>query len=49
MFGGIPENGFRIPYAPHHLLPAGVETASSEPRPPSPSLVAQRAIREQQV
>ncbi|KAH9615908.1 hypothetical protein KSS87_009901 [Heliosperma pusillum] len=47
MFGGIPENGYPLPYASHQLRP-GVETAWSAPRPPSPSVVAQRAIREQQ-
>ncbi|XP_074264838.1 plant UBX domain-containing protein 8-like [Silene latifolia] len=47
MFGGIPENGYPLPYTSHQLRP-GVETAWSAPRPPSPSVVAQRAIREQQ-
>ncbi|KAK9668201.1 hypothetical protein RND81_13G040900 [Saponaria officinalis] len=48
MFGGIPENGYHVPYAPRQVLHPGVESAWSAPRPPSPSLVAQRAIREQQ-
>ncbi|KAJ8449305.1 hypothetical protein Cgig2_002437 [Carnegiea gigantea] len=48
MFGGIPENGYRAPYAPHQLMRSRLDTAWGSPRPPSPSLVAQRAIREQQ-
>lgn len=51
MFGGIPEGGYRIPtipYAPHQSMQPGVDTTWGAPRPPSPSLVAQRAIREQQ-
>ncbi|KAL9242842.1 hypothetical protein vseg_016801 [Gypsophila vaccaria] len=48
MFGGIPENGYHIPYAPRPVMHPGVESVWSAPRPPSPSLVAQRAIREQQ-
>ncbi|KAL9246755.1 hypothetical protein vseg_020250 [Gypsophila vaccaria] len=48
MFGGIPESGYRVPYAPHQLMHRGVDAAWNAPRPPSPNLVAQRAIREQQ-
>ncbi|XP_021735909.1 plant UBX domain-containing protein 8-like [Chenopodium quinoa] len=48
MFGGIPEGGFRAPYAPNHLMHPGFGTSWRMPRPPSPGLVAQRAIREQQ-
>ncbi|XP_010540613.1 PREDICTED: plant UBX domain-containing protein 8 isoform X2 [Tarenaya hassleriana] len=40
MFGGIPESGYSFPYASRqHMM---------TPRPPSPSLTAQRMIREQQ-
>lgn len=55
MFGGIPEGtGFRIPFAPHHLMQNGQNRnedpyAWRMPRPPSPSLAAQRLLREQQV
>ncbi|KAK9716514.1 hypothetical protein RND81_06G238500 [Saponaria officinalis] len=48
MFGGVPERGYRIPYAPHQMMRPRVGPAWTAPRPPSPSLVAQRAIREQQ-
>ncbi|XP_021863198.1 plant UBX domain-containing protein 8 [Spinacia oleracea] len=48
MFGGIPESGFRVPYAPHQMMHAGFDTQWRMPRSPSPGLVAQRAIREQQ-
>lgn len=48
MFGGIPESGYRAPYAPHQFMRSRLDTAWGSPRPPSPSLVAQRAIREQQ-
>ncbi|KAL2902338.1 Plant UBX domain-containing protein 8 [Bienertia sinuspersici] len=48
MFGGIPESGYRVPYAPHQLMHPGVDSTWRMPRPPSPGLVAQRAIREQQ-
>ncbi|KAL1201637.1 Plant UBX domain-containing protein 13 [Cardamine amara subsp. amara] len=39
MFGGIPDTEYRFPYAPH---------LQRMQRPPSPSLTAQRLIREQQ-
>ena len=55
MFGGIPEaSGYRLPYAPHHMMQNGLNR-SMDPytqrvlRPPSPSLTAQRLLREQQV
>lgn len=48
MFGGIPERGYRVPYAPPQLMHPGFDTTWRMPRPPSPGLVAQRAIREQQ-
>ncbi|OMO79429.1 hypothetical protein CCACVL1_13680 [Corchorus capsularis] len=50
MFGGIPESGYRFPYAPHHFMrPEGPAPYPwRAPRPPSPSLAAQRLIREQQ-
>lgn len=48
MFGGVPESGYRAPYAPHPMIHPGLDTAWRMPRPPSPGLVAQRAIREQQ-
>lgn len=55
MFGGIPEGaGYHLPYAPHHLSQNGLGVPVGPyprhtPRPPSPSLTAQRLIREQQV
>lgn len=49
MFGGVPESGYRAPYTPHPMIHPGLDTAWRMPRPPSPGLVAQRAIREQQV
>ncbi|WCJ26179.1 Plant UBX domain-containing protein 8 [Euphorbia peplus] len=51
MFGGIPEGptGYRFPYAPHQFMqPEGGSYPRPAPRPPSPSLQAQRMIREQQ-
>ncbi|PIN01741.1 putative regulator of the ubiquitin pathway (contains UAS and UBX domains) [Handroanthus impetiginosus] len=53
MFGGIPEgSGYQFPYGPHHLqngLDRAVDPYPSRiPRPPSPSLTAQRLLREQQ-
>ncbi|XP_050377305.1 plant UBX domain-containing protein 8 [Argentina anserina] len=49
MFGGIPEgSGYRIPYAPHQFMRPAVSYPLPVPRPPSPSLTAQRMIREQQ-
>lgn len=50
MFGGIPEgSGYHFPYAPHQLMHGGGLYPRQAPRPPSPSLEAQRLIREQQV
>lgn len=55
MFGGIPEeSGYHFPYAPHQLMQNGSDRFPDPyprrmPRPPSPSLTAQRLIREQQV
>lgn len=59
MFGGVPEGaGNRIPYSRNHYMRNGFErtggpytrsAAQSTIRPPSPSLTAQRLIREQQV
>lgn len=50
MFGGIPEgSGYRIPYAPHQFMRAESPYSMPVPRSPSPSLTAQRQIREQQV
>ncbi|KAL3647205.1 hypothetical protein CASFOL_008173 [Castilleja foliolosa] len=54
MFGGIPEGiSFHFPYTPRELIQNGLDrTVASYPttmtRPPSPSLTAQRMIREQQ-
>lgn len=54
MFGGIPEgSGYRLPYAPHHMMQNGLNRSVDSyarriPRPPSPSLTAQRLLREQQ-
>jgi hypothetical protein len=50
MFGGIPEGtGYRFAYAPHQFMQAEDHYPQRMPRPPSPSLAAQRMIREQQV
>lgn len=55
MFGGVPEGAaYRLPYARHHYTRNGLDRTArpytrSTPRPPSPSLTAQRLIREQQV
>ena len=50
MFGGIQEGaGYRFPYAPHQLIKPERPYPRPMPRPPSPSLTAQRLIREQQV
>ncbi|XP_039050818.1 plant UBX domain-containing protein 8-like isoform X2 [Hibiscus syriacus] len=48
MFGGIPENGYRFPYAPHQFIRPEGPNPWHTPRSPSPSLAAQRLIREQQ-
>ncbi|KAJ8555728.1 hypothetical protein K7X08_013224 [Anisodus acutangulus] len=54
LFGGIPEGtGYRLPYAPHQPMQNGADGPTgpyqwNTPRPPSPSLVAQRLLREQQ-
>lgn len=50
MFGGIPEGtAYRFPYAPHQFIQPESTYPRPIPRPPSPSLAAQRLIREQQV
>lgn len=50
MFGGIPEGtGYRFAYAPHQFMQPEGSYPRRAPRPPSPSLQAQRLIREQQV
>jgi len=53
MFGGIPEGtGYQYAYAPHEFMHGrGSNPRPSYPsyRPPSPTLAAQRLIREQQV
>ncbi|XP_051115109.1 plant UBX domain-containing protein 8 [Andrographis paniculata] len=54
MFGGIPEGtGYHFPYAPHQPMESGLSRSMGPysrnlPRPPSPSVTAQRLIREQQ-
>lgn len=48
MFGGIPESGYHFPYAPHQYMQPEGSYPRRVPRPPSPSLEAQRLIREQQ-
>ncbi|KAJ8766175.1 hypothetical protein K2173_021692 [Erythroxylum novogranatense] len=49
MFGGIPEGtGYGFPFAPQEFMQSEVAYAHRVPRPPSPSLQAQRLIREQQ-
>ncbi|XWS61826.1 hypothetical protein CRYUN_Cryun07bG0158500 [Craigia yunnanensis] len=48
MFGGIPESGYRFAYAPHQFMRPEGSNPWHAPRPPSPSLAAQRLIREQQ-
>ncbi|VFQ78772.1 unnamed protein product [Cuscuta campestris] len=54
MFGGIPEgSGYRLPHVAHHLMQDGSDRYMGPfnwqtPRPPSPTLVAQRLLREQQ-
>ena len=50
MFGGIPEGtGYPFAYAPHEFMQSRGPYPRTAPRPPSPSLAAQRLIREQQV
>lgn len=49
MFGGIPDGGYRYAYAPHQFMQPGGSYPRPPPHPPSPSLAAQRLIREQQV
>ncbi|KAK1438653.1 hypothetical protein QVD17_04462 [Tagetes erecta] len=51
MFGGVPED--RVPYANNHYMRNGFGRTNrpytrATPRPPSPTLTAQRLIREQQ-
>ncbi|XP_022854787.1 plant UBX domain-containing protein 8-like isoform X1 [Olea europaea var. sylvestris] len=54
MFGGIPEGSeYHVPYAPRPLMQNGLDRPMGPHprhmlRPPSPSLTAQRLIREQQ-
>ncbi|KAL3499402.1 hypothetical protein ACH5RR_038495 [Cinchona calisaya] len=54
MFGGIPEGSrYSLPFAPHHFMHNDLSRsmnpyAQRMPRPPSPSLTAQRLLREQQ-
>ncbi|XP_022736465.1 plant UBX domain-containing protein 8-like [Durio zibethinus] len=48
MFGGIPESGYRFAYAPHQFMRPEGPFPWRTPHPPSPSLAAQRMIREQQ-
>lgn len=55
IFGGIPEGtGYRLPSAPRQPIQNGADGPMGPyqwrmPRAPSPSLVAQRLLREQQV
>ncbi|CAN0841456.1 Plant UBX domain-containing protein 8 [Linum grandiflorum] len=49
MFGGVPEaSGYQFPYAPHQFMQRETPYPRPAPRPLSPSLEAQRLIREQQ-
>ncbi|KAF8412316.1 hypothetical protein HHK36_000277 [Tetracentron sinense] len=54
LFGGIPEGTtYRFAYAPHQLMQTGSDGTGDPyprrvPRPPSPTLTAQRLLREQQ-
>ncbi|KAL5551799.1 hypothetical protein UlMin_001975 [Ulmus minor] len=49
MFGGIPEaTGYRFPFGPQQFIQPDNSYPRPVPRPPSPSLAAQRLIREQQ-
>ncbi|KAK7389215.1 hypothetical protein VNO78_24051 [Psophocarpus tetragonolobus] len=49
MFGGIPEgSGYHYGYAPHEYMQNRGFNPRPQYRPPSPSLAAQRLIREQQ-
>ncbi|KAL1816026.1 hypothetical protein ACET3Z_018600 [Daucus carota] len=53
IFGGIPEgSSYHVPYAPHQYMQNGFDGSGTyarpAPPPPSPSLTAQRLIREQQ-
>ncbi|KAK7251262.1 hypothetical protein RIF29_34304 [Crotalaria pallida] len=48
MFGGIPEGSYRQAYAPHEFMQGRGFNPRPSYRPPSPSLTAQRLIREQQ-
>lgn len=48
MFGGIPDGGYHFAYAPHQFMQPRGSYPRPPPRPPSPSLTAQRLIREQQ-
>ncbi|KAE9614160.1 putative UBX domain-containing protein 2/7 [Lupinus albus] len=48
MFGGIPEGSYRHAYAPHEFMQGRGFNPRPTYHPPSPSLEAQRLIREQQ-
>ncbi|GMJ06187.1 hypothetical protein like AT4G23040 [Hibiscus trionum] len=48
MFGGIPESGYPFAYGPNQYMRSEGSNPWRAPRPPSPSLAAQRLIREQQ-
>lgn len=49
LFGGSEGSSYRFPSAPHDFMRNQGSYIQPAPRPPSPSLVAQRLIREQQV
>ncbi|XP_022143470.1 plant UBX domain-containing protein 8-like isoform X2 [Momordica charantia] len=48
LFGGSEGSSYRFPSAPHDFMRNQGSYIQPAPRPPSPSLVAQRLIREQQ-
>lgn len=50
MFGGVPDNtAYHFPYPSHQGLQNSSSFYPRAPRPPSPTLVEQRLLREQQV